>query len=113
MKYMICIDRFEKDRLIGKSMRLIAAPDNTILIDAAMHMIAADNKLKRNQLSTISMPVPWIHNNLPNSTVKGCVKIREIGTDVSVKCWILYYKQIRDHDVVRIKEGDYNGDNEG
>jgi hypothetical protein len=110
MKYMICIDKIENGRLIGKSMRLISAPDPSILTDAALYMVAADHKTKKSALTTSKMPLSWTHNNNPNSKDRGCKKIRHIGIDEKELHWILYYKQVRDHEVICIKEEGYGNE---
>ena len=107
MKYMTCVDKFVDGRLVGKSMRLIGVPDPSILIDAIMYMIAADEKMSRKKLATFTMPLSWTHNNVKNNKDRGCVKIKDI-LESKDHYWVLYYKQIRDHEVIRIKEEDYD-----
>lgn len=109
MKFMICIDKFEKGRLVGKTMRLIFAPDPSILIDACLLMTAAEEKIKKALLTTAKMPLSWTHHNHENNRDRGCLMIRQLHVEEKELHWILYYKQVRDHEVTRIKEEDYDG----
>lgn len=103
MKYAVCIDKMVENKLVGKDMKIMKASDPTVLKDALCKIIALDNKISYKKMRTCCMDRDWTSNNNSNTTDRGAFIIHEY-TKRNELHFIVYYRRIRDTDMITIKE---------